>query len=60
MMASSCRVFRGLVKEVEEEINGFLSTANVRVAQLAQSETGDHITVTSIVDSVEGPGEDGR
>jgi hypothetical protein len=27
---------------------------------LAQSETGDHITVTLIVDSVEGPGEDGR
>ena len=25
-MASSCRVFRGLVKEVEEEINHFVST----------------------------------
>ena len=59
-MVSSCRVFRGLVKEVEEEINHFLSTANVRVQQLAQSETGDHITVTLIVDSVEGSGEDGR
>jgi hypothetical protein len=59
-MVSSCRVFRGLVKEVEEEINCFLSTANVRVQKLAQSETGDHITVTLIVDSVEGPGEDGR
>ena len=59
-MGSTCRVFRGLVKEVEEEINRFLSTANVRVQQLAQSETGDHITVTLIVDSVEGPGEDGR
>ncbi len=59
-MASNCRVFRGLVKEVEEEINRFLSTANVRVLQLAQSETGDHITVTLIVDPAEGPGEDGR
>ena len=59
-MASNCRVFRGLVKEVEEEINRFLSTANVGVQQLAQSETGDHITVTLIVDSAEGPGEDGR
>ena len=59
-MASRCRVFRGLVREVEEEINRFLSTANVRVLQLAQSETGDHITVTLIVDPVEGPGEDGR
>jgi hypothetical protein len=59
-MASSCRVFRGLVKEVEEEINHFLSTANVHVLQMAQSETGDHITVTLIVDSAEGSGEDER
>ncbi len=59
-MASNCRVFRGLVKEVEEEINRFLSTANVRVLQMAQSETGDHITVTLIVDPVEGSGWDGR
>ena len=59
-MASSCRVFRGLVREVEEEINQFLSAANVRVLQLAQSETGDHITVTLIVDSSEGSGEDER
>jgi hypothetical protein len=58
-MTSSCRVFRGLVKEVEEEINHFLSVENVRVRQLAQSETGDHITVTLIVDPAEGPGEDG-
>jgi len=58
-MASSCRVFRGLVKEVEEEVNHFLSTAKVHVLQLAQSETGDHITVTLIVDSAEGPGGDG-
>ena len=59
-MASSCRVFRGLVKEVEEEINHFLSTANVHVLQLAQSETGDHISVTLIVDATEGSGEDER
>jgi hypothetical protein len=58
-MIARCRVFRGLVKEVEEEINLFLSTENVRVRQLAQSETGDHITVTLIVDSLEGSGEDG-
>jgi len=59
-MASMCRVFRGLVKEVEEEINHFLSTAEFRVREMAQSETGDHITVTLIVDPAEGPGEDGR
>ncbi len=59
-MASSCRVFRGLVKEVEEDINHFLLAEKVRVLQLAQSETGDHITVTLIIDPDEGPGEDGR
>ena len=59
-MSSHCRVFRGLVKEVEEEINGFLSTENIRVLQMTQSETGDHITVTLIVDPAEGPGGDGR
>lgn len=59
-MTASCRVFRGLVKEVEEEINHFLSAENVHVLQLAQSETGDHITVTLIVEPAEGPGEDGR
>ena len=59
-MASNCRVFRGLVREVEEEINRFLTDANVRVLQLAQSETGDHITVTLIVDPAKGPVEDGR
>ncbi len=58
-MASSCRVFRGLVKEVEEEINRFLSTASARVLQLAQSETGDHITVSLIVDPAEDSGGDG-
>jgi len=59
-MTSRCRVFRGLVKEVEEEINRFLSSASVRVLQMTQSETGDHITVTLVVDPVEGPGGDGR
>ena len=52
-MGSSCRVFRGLVKEVEEEINHFLSAENVRVLQLAQSETGDHISVTLVVEEPE-------
>ena len=48
-----CRVFRGLVKEAEEEINKFLSTHEVRVLHMAQSETGDHISVTLIVDEVD-------
>jgi len=59
-MTSNCRVFRGLVKEVEEEINHFLSSERVHVMQLAQSETGDHITVTLIVDPAKGAGGDER
>jgi hypothetical protein len=49
-MALRCVVFRGLVKEAEEDINKFLSTHDVRVLHMAQSETGDHISVTLIVD----------
>ena len=45
-----CLVFRGLVKEAEEEINKYLSTHEVRVLHMAQSETGDHISVTILVD----------
>jgi hypothetical protein len=52
-MALRCRVFRGLVKEAEEEINKFLSTHEVRVLHMAQSETGDHISVTLIVDELD-------
>ena len=58
-MGANGRVFRGLVKEVEEEINRLLSTANGRVLQMAQGEAGDHITVTLIVDPAEGSGWDG-
>ena len=49
-MALHCLVFRGLVKEVEEEINKFLQAHEVRVLHMAQSETGDHISVTMIVE----------
>jgi len=52
-MALRCLVFRGLVKEAEEEINKYLSTHEVRVLHMAQSETGDHISVTLIVDEPE-------
>ncbi len=58
-MAVRCRVFRGLVKEAEEEINKFLSTHEVRVLHMAQSETGDHISVTLIVDQPEPLPENG-
>jgi hypothetical protein len=41
-----CRMFRGLVKEAEEEIDKFLATHHIRVLHMAQSESGDHISVT--------------
>ena len=58
-MAPRCLVFRGLVKEAEEEINKFLSTHRVQVLHMAQSETGDHISVTLIVAEPEPLSEEG-
>jgi hypothetical protein len=49
-MALRCVVVRGLVKEVEEEMNKFLSTHDVRVLHMTQSETGNHISITLIVE----------
>ncbi len=59
-MALRARVFRGLVKEAEEDINKFLSTHEVRVLHMAQSETGDHISVTLIFEEPEALPDDGR
>jgi hypothetical protein len=58
-MALRCLLFRGLVKEAEEEINKFLTTHEVRVLHMAQSETGDHISVTLIVEQPEALPENG-
>jgi ribosomal protein S17 len=50
-MALRCVVVRGLAKEVEEELNKFLASyAKIHVHHMSQSETGDHITVTLVVD----------
>jgi hypothetical protein len=38
------------VKEAEEDIDKFFTTHEVRVLDMAQSESGDHISVTRIVD----------
>ena len=52
-MAVRCLVVRGLVKEVEEELNKFLSTHDVHVLHMAQSESGDHLSVTLLYDEPE-------
>lgn len=52
-MALRVKIFRGLVKEAEEDINKFLMTHEVRVVHLAQSETGNHISVTMVLEDPE-------
>ncbi|HJO23230.1 MAG: hypothetical protein QF890_02295 [Myxococcota bacterium] len=58
-MALRCLVFRGLVKEAEEEINKFLTTHRVNVLHMAQSESGDHVSVTLIVEEPKPLSEEG-
>jgi hypothetical protein len=58
-MALRARVFRGLVKEAEEDINKFLSTHQVRLLHMAQSESGDHVSVTLIFEEPEALPDDG-
>ena len=44
-------VVRGLAKEVEEDLNKFLASRTaVEIVHMGQSESGDHITVTLIVE----------
>ncbi len=58
-MALRARVFRGLVKEAEEDINKFLASQEVRLLHMAQSESGDHVSVTLIFDDPEALPEEG-
>jgi len=46
-----CKVVRGLVKEVEEDLNKFLAQADLRVLHMAQSETGEYISVTLVYET---------
>ncbi len=58
-MALRCRVFRGLVKEAEEDINKVLASREVRLLHMAQSESGDHVSVTLIFEEPEALPEEG-
>lgn len=44
--ALRCIVFRGLPKEVEEEVNKFLEVTAAQICHVVQSESGDHVTLT--------------
>ena len=41
-----CTVFRGLPKELEEEVNKFLESTPAEIQHVLQSESGDHVTLT--------------
>ncbi len=41
-----CVVFRGLPKELEEELNKFLQSTACEIQHVLQSESEDHVTVT--------------
>jgi hypothetical protein len=58
-MALRVKIFRGLVMEAEEDINKYLTANEVRVLHLAQSESGNHISVTMLVEEPEPLPEDG-
>jgi hypothetical protein len=50
-MSLRAYVVRGLAKEVEESLNKLLAGREpVQLVQVVQSESGDHITVTLVVD----------
>lgn len=41
-----CVVFRGLVKELEEQVNKFLESTPCVIQHVLQSESGDHVSLT--------------
>ena len=41
-----CHVFRGLPKEIEEELNKFLESTPCEIHHVLQSESTSHVTIT--------------
>ena len=52
MQALRCHVFRGLPKELEEEVTKFLEVTLCRVYHVVQSESQNHVTLTMIYELV--------
>jgi hypothetical protein len=46
MSGLRCVVFRGLAKELEEQVNKFLESTPCLIQQVLQSESGDHLSLT--------------
>ncbi|MEN8160631.1 MAG: hypothetical protein ABFS41_11225 [Myxococcota bacterium] len=51
-MALRCLVVRGLVKEVEEDLNKFLANHEINLLHMAQSEHGEYISITLIYEDL--------
>ncbi len=57
MSTLRCVVFRGLPKELEEEINKFLEATPCHVHFISQSESSDHVTATVFYELAERRGD---
>jgi len=55
-MPLQCFILRGLVKEVEEDLNKFLDSHDANILHMAQSAHGEYITVTLIYQELEPTG----
>jgi hypothetical protein len=55
MQALRCHVFRGLPKELEEEVNKFLECNPCHVHHVVQSESANHVTLTMIYELAPAP-----
>ncbi len=52
MQTLRCHVFRGLPKELEEEVNKFLETTPCQIQHVVQSESENHVTLTMLYELV--------
>lgn len=52
MQSLRCHVFRGLPKELEEEMNKFLEVTPCIVHHAVQSESQNHVTLTLLYELV--------
>ena len=52
MQSLRCRVFRGLPKEVEEDVNKFLEVSPCHIQHVVQSESENHVTITMFFEIV--------
>ena len=52
MQSLRCHVFRGLPKEVEEDVNKFLEVSPCHLHHVVQSESQNHVTITMFFELV--------